>query len=90
MNLLGNGNGQPVHVRFQDCNAKLACGRSWSKGSHSVLPASQVLTLRGCWHAYMRHIVLLGLQVEIDKPLGLKLKESTAKGGGLVVEVRGT
>jgi hypothetical protein len=26
-------------------------------------------------------------QVEIDKPLGLKLKESSAKGGGLVVEV---
>jgi hypothetical protein len=30
------------------------------------------------------------MQVEIDKPLGLKLKESNAKGGGLVVEVRAT
>jgi hypothetical protein len=28
-------------------------------------------------------------QVEIDKPVGLKLEQSTAKGGGLVVKVRG-
>jgi hypothetical protein len=27
--------------------------------------------------------------VEIDKPVGLKLEQSTAKGGGLVVKVRG-
>lgn len=27
------------------------------------------------------------LQIEVDKPLGLRLKESKAKGGGLVVEV---
>jgi hypothetical protein len=33
-------------------------------------------------------LLLSVCQVEIDKPVGLKLEQSTAKGGGLVVKVR--
>lgn len=29
------------------------------------------------------------ITVDVDKPLGLKLEQSTAAGGGLVVKVRG-
>lgn len=32
-------------------------------------------------------MLLHALQVDIDKPTGLKLTESTAAGGGLVVQV---
>ena len=43
-----------------------------------------------CWYGVWQVRAAQQVQVEIDKPIGLNFKKSSAKGGGLVVTVRHT